>query len=89
MTPESENITFNATLPGPEGSYRPCPDLLTEDELIQFLRIPKISNAKDYQNVIEHLKRMRDLPRIQLCNKVLYPTRAILDWIQKETKTGE
>lgn len=65
------------------------PDLMTEEELIVFLRIPEISEAGDYHNVIEHLKRMRNLPRIQLCKKVLYPTHAILQCIRKETKKGE
>jgi hypothetical protein len=65
------------------------PELMTEDELIQFLRIPEISRADKYHNVVEHLKRMRNLPRIQLCNKVLYPTRAILEWIAQETISRE
>ncbi len=61
------------------------PDLLTEEELIEYLRIPEISQSKDYKNVINHLKRMRDLPRIHLCNKALYPLKAIQEWIFKET----
>jgi hypothetical protein len=60
-------------------------ELMTEGELIQFLRIPEISNSNNHHNVIEHLKRFRDLPRIHLCNKALYPKKAILDWIEKET----
>ena len=65
------------------------PELMTEEELIRFLRIPEISDASNFHYVIEHLKRMRNLPRIHLCKKVLYPTRAILEWIQKETQSGE
>ena len=61
------------------------PELMTEDELVQFLRIPDISGSKDHHNVIEHLKRFRDLPRIHICNKALYPKTAILEWIKKET----
>jgi hypothetical protein len=49
----------------------PCPELLTEEELIVFLRIPKISKSQDYHNVIENLKRMHDLPRIHICGKLL------------------
>ncbi len=47
------------------------PDLLTEEELIEYLRIPKISKSTNYHNVIENLKRMRDLPRIHICGKAL------------------
>ena len=81
MKPEMEKPTLGMSLLTSE--------LMTENELIQFLRIPEISRADDYHNVIEHLKRMRNLPRIQLCNKVLYPTRAILDWVARETVNQE
>ena len=77
-----------AILPDGNGSSTHCPELMTEEELIQFLRIPLISNSKDHHNVIEHLKRYRDLPRIHICNKVLYPTQAIQKWIERETTNG-
>ena len=64
-------------------------ELMTESELIQFLRIPEISNSKNYHNVIEHLKKFRGLPRIHICRKALYPKRAILEWLEKETDVGK
>ena len=76
--------TRRAMTDGTEG-FAPCPELLTEDELALFLRIPEVSNSRNHHNVIEHLKRYRNLPRIRICNKVLYPTRAIRRWIEKET----
>ncbi len=33
-------------------------ELMTESGVIQFLRIPEISNSKDYHNVIDNLKRV-------------------------------
>jgi hypothetical protein len=72
-------------MPDGSGDFTPCPELLTEDELIKFLRIPEVSSSKDQHNVIEHLKRYRDLPRIRICNRVLYPMQAICRWIEKET----
>lgn len=60
------------------------PDLLTEDELIEFLRIPEVSKAKDHHNVIENLKRMHDLPCIHICRQPLYPTGAIRKWIEEK-----
>jgi hypothetical protein len=64
-------------------------ELMTEAEVIRFLRIPEISNSKDYHNVIEHLKKFRGLPRIHICRKALYPKRAILEWLEKETDVGK
>ncbi len=65
-----------------------CPELLTEDELTLFLRIPEVSSSRDHHNVIEHLKRHRRPPRIRICNRVLYPREAIREWIAKETTNG-
>lgn len=61
------------------------PDLLTENELVSFLRIPEVSNAADYHNVVENLKRMHDLPRIHICGKPLYPIEAVKKWIEEKT----
>ncbi len=64
-------------------------ELMTESEVVQFLRIPEISNSKNYHNVIEHLKKFRSLPRIHICRKALYPKKAILEWVEKETGVGK
>ena len=60
------------------------PDLLTEEELIEFLRISKISKAQDFHHVIENLKRMHGLPCIHICRQPLYPTEAVRKWIQEK-----
>ena len=62
-------------------------ELMTEQELLEFLRISEISKSSNHHNVIEHLKRYRDLPRIHICNKTLYPKKAILEWVEKETSS--
>ena len=64
-------------------------ELMTEAELIIYLRIPEISKSKDSHNVVEHLKRYRDLPRIHICNKALYPKGAIIKWIEEKTLSGK
>jgi hypothetical protein len=64
-------------------------ELMTETEIIQFLRIPEVSSSKDYHNVIEHLKKIRGLPRIHICRKALYPKKAVLEWIEKESGAGK
>lgn len=61
------------------------PDLLTEEELIEFLRIPEVSKSLDHHNVIENLKRMHGLPCIHICRQPLYPTEAVRKWIEEKT----
>lgn len=57
-------------------------ELMTEEELVVFLRIPLISKANNYHNVIENLKRMHGLPCIHICKQPLYPVEAIRRWIE-------
>jgi len=71
------------------GSSKPASDLMTEDELIAYLRIPEVSKSKEYHNVIENLKQMHQLPRIHICGKPLYPQGAIKEWIKEKTKNGK
>ena len=65
------------------------PDLMTEAELIEYLRIPEISRSDQFHNVIENLKRMIDLPRIHLCSKAIYPLKAVRNWVDKEITIGK
>ena len=76
-------------LPDGNGGLVPCPALLTEEELIRFLRIPAVSSAKNHHNVVENLKRIHGLPRIHICGKPLYPREAIKQWIRERTTDGK
>jgi hypothetical protein len=86
---ESVPVPAPAVLPDYNGRSVYCPELLTEEELIIYLRIPQVSQAKDYHNVIENLKRVHDLPRIHLCGQPLYPIDAIRQWIKDKTTRGK
>ena len=63
----------------------PVADILTEQELIEFLRIPEVSTSSDYHNVVKNLIRFRDLPRIKIGKKLLFPRKAVLEWIEEQT----
>ena len=78
-----------AILPSPDGEFSPCPTVMTEEELIRFLRIPEISNAANYRHVIENLKRMHGLPRIHLCGKTVYLTDSVKQWLQQHVTCGQ
>jgi len=79
----------DVNLSAPSGIGDNGSEWMTESEVIQFLRIPDISSSSDYHNVIEHLKRVRGLPRIRICRKALYPKKAILEWVEKELDAGK
>ena len=82
LNQSQENLKFLEPGSDPSPYFQ---DLLTEADLIRFLRIPEISTAKDHHNVIANLIRFRNLPRIHIGKRILFPKKAILDWIDKET----
>ena len=80
------SAVISAVLSNGNGGFTPCPDVMTEEELIRFLRIPEISKAGDYKNVIANLKRFRGLPCIHISRQPLYPRDAVMEWIKDQTK---
>jgi len=83
-----ESTEFTAVLRGPDGEFVPCPSVMTEEELIRFLRIPEISSSKNYRNVIENLKRTHGLPRVHLCGKAVYLTDDVTAWLKSHLTYG-
>ena len=65
------------------------PELMTETELMQFLRIPDVSPSVDPHNVVDNLKRFHHLPCIHISRQPLYPLAAVRRWVeQKLVKEG-
>jgi len=88
MNSTQEHTELAAILPNPNGGFSPCPTVMTEEELIRFLRIPEISGAASHRHVIENLKRMHGLPRIHLCGKTIYLTDSVKQWLQQRVICG-
>ena len=78
-----------AIIPSEDGAFGLCPTVMTEEELIRFLRIPEISNARNYRNVVENLKRTRGLPRIHLRGKAVYLTDSVKAWLENHITCGQ
>ena len=89
MNSTQQNIKSMAILPSSDSQFIPCPTVMTEEELIRFLRIPEISNAQSHRNVVENLKRTRGLPRIHLCGKAVYLTGAVKTWLESHITCGQ
>ena len=65
------------------------PELMTEAELMRFLRIPDVSHGADPHNVVENLKRFHRLPCIHISRQPLYPLAAVRRWVEdKLVKEG-
>jgi hypothetical protein len=88
MSSTREHSELSAILPSTKGAFSPCPTVMTEEELIRFLRIPEVSRAASHRHVIENLKRMHGLPRIYLCGTAVYLTDSVKHWLQQRVTCG-
>jgi hypothetical protein len=79
---------LTAILPTANGGFGPCPTVMTEEELVRFLRIPEISSSANYRNVVENLKRIHGLPRVHLCGKTVYLADSVRRWLQQRVTCG-
>ena len=85
-TPEDQDLS--AIPPNPHGQMIPSPPVMTEEELIQFLRIPEISHSRNHHHVIENLKYHHGLSRIHLCGRTVYLTDSVKAWLEKHVTCG-
>lgn len=57
------------------------PDIMTEAELIEYLRIPCVSKSKNYKNVVDNLVAKWGLPCIHISLKRLFPLALVRQWV--------
>ena len=88
MNGKPYNPASQSLPPDSNGGFVCCPAVMTEEELIQFLRIPEISSAGNHRHVIENLKRKHGLPRIHLCGKTVYLMDSVKQWLQQHVTCG-
>ena len=63
------------------------PDLMTGQELIEYLRMSEVSTSKNLKRSVQYLKSYKGLPRINIGRSTLYPLKAIREWLDKQTYT--
>lgn len=82
IEPSDNDLGYGVT----ENGHQLTSELMTEAELVTFLRIPETSKSKDYHNVIENLRRMHGLPCIHICKQPLFPLEAVREWIRQKVE---
>jgi hypothetical protein len=69
-----------------QGSF---PELMTETELMHFLRIPDVSHTSNPYHVVENLRRFHRLPCIHISRQPLYPLAAVRKWVEDKLAKEE
>ena len=66
-----ETFHYNVVLPGPNGGFQPCPELLTESEAFRYLRLDQVS----IKNPGDTLRRYREIGLLrgtQISKRIFY-----------------
>ena len=73
-------------LPSMSGDYEPCPELLTEEQAIRFLRIDQTS-TKNPSNTLRYYREKGRLKATRIGNKLFYSRTALIEFIHQQTGT--
>jgi len=76
MKENSETAFVTSVLPGPDGQWRPCPSLLTEDEAIRYLRLDTVG-IDDPRATLQRYRKQNLLRGTQVSKKIFYLRREL------------
>ena len=89
MSNENTNLIVAAVLPDGNGGYEPCPDLLTKDEAIRYLRLDTLALKKP-ANTLRYYRNKGLLNPTPMSNRLFYTRNALNEFLEKITeKNGE
>ena len=72
-----------AILPDGNGGFTPCPELMTEDEAIRYLRLDTI-NIKNPAATIRRYREAGTLRGVQMSKKIFYPRKELQQFIERQ-----
>jgi len=81
-----EKSTFRlntaAIVPDGYGSFMPCPELLTEDEAIRYLRLD-VNGPKNPRNTLKYYRDQGALRAVHIGRNLRYPRKELDNMIEK------
>lgn len=83
---KSINALAASWMPDGKGGLQPVPDLMTESELIRYLRLDSI-NVKNTYNTLYRYRKM-GLKAVQVSKAVLFPKKSVEEFIEKQIKSN-
>lgn len=83
---DSKNLAFivPSVLPDGNGGFTPCPDLLTEQEAIRYLRLNIDGPAKP-ENTLRYYREQKKLKATKIGKKLLYSRKSLNEFMERMT----
>ena len=73
-----------AVLPDGNGNFTPCPELLTTEEAIRYLRLDIDGPAKP-ENTLRYYREQKKLKATKIGKKLLYSRKALNEFMERMT----
>ena len=75
-------LMMSTVLPDGNGDFTPCPELLTEEEAIRFLRLDTV-NIKDRAATLKRYRKDGLLRGVQISKKIFYKRTELENLIER------
>ena len=84
----NETIPTFPVLPSPNGQIQPCPELLTPDEVVRFLRLD-VDGPADPMQTLRYYRERGLLRGVKVGRRMRYTRKELLRFIDRlSEKTG-
>lgn len=84
MVSNQHNLVASAVLPDGNGGFTLCPELLTEQEAIRYLRLDINGPAKP-ENTLRYYREQKKLKATKIGKKLLYSRKSLNEFMERMT----
>ncbi len=90
MNEANKNIVFStpAVMPDGNGGWQPCPNLLTEEEAIRYLRLD-IDGPTQPENTLKYYREKKKLKGTRVGKQLRYRRKSLEEFLDKMTRDLE
>ncbi|MBA7650239.1 hypothetical protein ES703_58042 [subsurface metagenome] len=87
MVADGDNYAFVIpfVLPDGNGGFTPCPEVLTEDEVVRYLRLD-LEGSSDPRQTLKYYRDKGELVAIRIGRKNRYRRRDLDDFLSKKSQ---
>ena len=82
---DMNGLLHTPILPGPDGECRPCPELLTEQEAIQFLRLD-VDGPEKPTKTLQYYREQGLLRATRVGRRLRYQRKELLEFLDRLTE---
>ena len=84
MITPTHNTLVSAVLPDGKGGFTPCPEVLTEEEAIRYLRLD-VDGPEHPENTLRYYREKKLLKGTRIGKRIRYTRRSLDEFLERMT----